>query len=303
MAKRTFSDLDFVDDAYFSALLDEENEQQEQPNNGAEFQVSDAKYAYGLQFQEALMGSVIISQLNKTSISSSILVLEPPLIPTLKSIEVLESGESSKAFCEICAERKEKDEMFAIERCIHSICSDCISKHVAVRIQGGSRIVTCPGLGCEAVLELDSCRPTLPEGVIDLWEKVLCEEMISAAHRFYCPFKDCSAMLVDDNEGGEVIRESECPLCHRLFCAQCHVPWHSGVNCEAFQGLNEDERGKEDLMVMQLANAHKWSRCPQCKFYVERTEGCPHITCRCKFQFCYGCGSEWTSNHGGCERT
>ena len=41
----------FVDDFYFSALLD-------QLENTEEFEVSDAKYAEELQFQEALMASV-----------------------------------------------------------------------------------------------------------------------------------------------------------------------------------------------------------------------------------------------------
>jgi E3 ubiquitin-protein ligase RNF144 len=58
------------------------------------------------------------------------------------------------------------------------------------------------------------------------------------------------------------------------------VPWHSGIECEEFQRLNEDERGREDLMLRELAKDKKWSRCPQCKFYVERTEGCPHMICR-----------------------
>ncbi|WCJ40309.1 RING/U-box superfamily protein [Euphorbia peplus] len=303
MAKRAFDDLDYVDDAYLSAVLNEEDDDDLQ--NGEEFQVSDVKYAYHLQLQEALMGSVVISHFNKTNVPSSILITEPPN-ETLK-IEIMESesGESSKSFCEICAERKEKDEMFEIKTCTHSICSDCITRHAAVKIENSEGIVHCPGLNCDAVVELDSIRGMLPQGVIDLWEKMLCEEMIGAGQRFYCPFKDCSGMLVNDGdeEGGEeVIRESECPFCHRLFCAQCRVPWHSGVDCDEFQGLDEDERERDDLMVMKLATDQKWGRCPQCKFYVERTQGCPHITCRCKFQFCYGCGSEWTLDHGGCQR-
>lgn len=87
-------------------------------------------------------------------------------------------------------------------------------------------------------------------------------------------------MLVYENDGETVISESECPFCHRLFCAQCYVPWHPGVNCEEYQRLNVDERGREDLMVRELAKEKKWSRCPHCKYYVERTEGCPHMTCR-----------------------
>ncbi|CAK7336379.1 unnamed protein product [Dovyalis caffra] len=306
------SDLDFVDDFYFSALFGEDQEGEEEEGGGEgggggeNFEVSDAKYAEGLQFQEALMGSVIISQMKNIGpapmmIEGTQVVLRISDQPTSMEIIDVEAGESSLSFCEICAERKESDQMFKTESCVHSFCNDCISRHVATKVQDSFRIVTCPGLNCRAVLELDACRPVLTRGVIDLWEEALCEEVIDASQRFYCPFKDCSALLVDDNEG-EAIRESECPFCHRLFCAQCYVPWHSGIECEEFLRLNEDERGKEDLMVRELAKDKKWGRCPQCKFYVERTEGCPHMVCRCKFEFCYGCGAQWGQSHGGCSR-
>ncbi|XP_024630900.1 probable E3 ubiquitin-protein ligase RNF144A [Medicago truncatula] len=122
--------------------------------------------------------------------------------------------------------------------------------------------------------------PLLPKELFDKWNDALCEALFVTVPKFYCPFKDCSAMLLDENEGVEDIRESECPFCHRLFCARCHVPWHPGIDCEEYQTLNADERGREDLLVRELANEKKWRRCPTCKFYVEKTEGCLHITCR-----------------------
>ena len=51
--------------------------------------------------------------------------------------------------------------------------------------------------------------------------------------KFYCPYKDCSAMLVDD--GGELVTASECPNCRRLFCAQCRVSWHASIECRDFK--------------------------------------------------------------------
>ncbi|KAJ9189833.1 hypothetical protein P3X46_001085 [Hevea brasiliensis] len=289
MAKENVSALNFADDFYLSLLFDDEEQQE------VVFPFSDAKYAEELQFQEALIGSVINFHMKKNNPSSVLMIEAPP------RQNLLEVGQWSLRFSQICAEMKHSDQMFETERCVHSYCSDCISKHVAAKIHDSVTIITCPGLNCKAVLELDTCRAKLSKGVIDRWEESLCEELISASQRFYCPFKDCSAMLVADNEG-EAIREAECPFCHRLFCARCYVPWHSGVECEVFQSLNEDERGREDLMFIEIAKDKKWSRCPHCKFYVERTDGCPHMICRCKFEFCYGCGSEWTQSHGGCQR-
>jgi E3 ubiquitin-protein ligase RNF144 len=140
--------------------------------------------------------------------------------------------------------------------------------------------VSCPGLNCKGVIELESCISLLPKDLFDKWNDALCEALFCSVPKFYCPFKDCSAMLLDENEGVEDIRESECPFCHRLFCARCHVPWHPGIGCEEYQKLNVDERGSDDLVVRELANQKKWRRCPTCKFYVEKNGGCLHITCR-----------------------
>ncbi|KAF5932634.1 hypothetical protein HYC85_028805 [Camellia sinensis] len=255
------SSIQQVDDFYFSALSNENEDQM--------FPISDSKYAEELQFQEALMSSVIAS---KSSV--------PPLMMIEEKAKAEEVGESSHGFCEICVEKKEADEMFRIDTCSHSFCSDCISKHVTMKIQDHITVVSCPTWDCSGVLQLDDCRPRMSRDVIERWDEVLCESMIPASEKFYCPFKDCSFMLVNDN-GEEVIRECECPKCHRLFCAQCYVPWHSGIECEEFQRLNEDERGREDLMVRELAKSSSWMRCPHCKFYVEKTEGCLHMTCRC----------------------
>ncbi|GMI73000.1 hypothetical protein HRI_000969300 [Hibiscus trionum] len=250
------------------------------------------------QISKAISNSFI------TLVSPSILIqaMPHPASIDIETKEAAAAGESSSlSFCEICVERKENEVMFTTERCLHSYCRDCITKHVSTRVEQSTTIITCPGENCRAVLELHTCRPLLPEAVVHRWEDALCLEFINASQRFYCPFVDCSVPLLND-VGGEVIRESECPFCHRLFCAQCSVPWHTGIECEDFQRLNEDERGREDLMVRELARENKWARCPKCNYYIERTEGCPHMTCRCNLQFCYGCGDERTTSHGGCQR-
>lgn len=279
MGKESASDLMYVDDnVYFSLLSDAEQE------NETTFTVSDEQSAEALQFQEVLMGSLITSQMaNKEALSSSSPEFQAtPPTPNAEPLEeegTKEAGESSQhCICEICDERRRSDEMFRNESCVHSFCSDCTGKHVATKIQEGITIVCCPGLDCKAVLDHDACRPLLPRDVLERWEVALCEAMIPASQKFYCPF--CSAMMVNDSEEGEVIRQAECPLCHGLFCAHCNVPWHPGVDCEEFQRLDEGERGRNDLLLRELARDRKWRNCPNCNYLVERTEGCLHITCR-----------------------
>ncbi|XP_030451991.1 E3 ubiquitin-protein ligase RSL1-like [Syzygium oleosum] len=306
------TDLLLQDDLFLSSLFDDGEDHGNQETVTP--QVPDSEYALELQFQEVLEVSCVMnmnpSKTNAGSFSSLVVVAEAdPNRSQMKVIDPVEmgvqkeGGQSSESFCEICAERKEAKEMFRIRTvCSHTFCSLCISRHVEAKVLENVTTIRCPGLECEGVLQIDSCRQILPENVLCMWEKSLCEAMFLESQKFYCPFKNCSALLIKDCDDGKVIRECECPYCHRLFCAECSVPWHAGVSCEEFQSLNEDERGREDLIVRELAKENKWGRCPKCKFYVERTLGCPHIICRCQFQFCYGCGSEWSEAHGGCAR-
>ncbi|XP_045787344.1 E3 ubiquitin-protein ligase RSL1-like isoform X1 [Trifolium pratense] len=279
----------------------------------------DEAYAQELQFQQTLADSLITStpppppppqpspSLLCVASSSSkpvdvAIILNVEKIKLETNEESNESSSSSIIICEICAETKKTEEMFNNQSCSHSFCSECVIKQVETKIHEKIANVSCPGLNCKGVLELESCISLLPKELIDKWNDALCEALFCSVPKFYCPFKDCSAMLLDENEGVEDIRESECPFCHRLFCASCHVPWHPGIGCEEYQKLNVDERGSDDLVVRELANQKQWRRCPTCKFYVEKNGGCLHITCRCRFEFCYACGEQWSSTHGGCQK-
>nr|GEU47122.1 zinc finger, C6HC-type [Tanacetum cinerariifolium] len=93
--------------------------------------------------------------------------------------------------------------------------------HVAAKIQENITTVRCPDPNCKGIIGPEACRLIVPKEVLDRWEDALCESLILGAEKFYCPFKDCSAMLV--NDGGEAVTSSECPHCYRLFCAQCKV--------------------------------------------------------------------------------
>ncbi|KAE8700362.1 hypothetical protein F3Y22_tig00110557pilonHSYRG00273 [Hibiscus syriacus] len=210
---------------------------------------------------------------------------------------ITEPGESSNSkanqdpsfVCEICVEPKQPNELFNIKGCSHAYCIDCVIKYVASKLQAQITAINCPVENCEGSLEPEYCRNILPKEVFDSWGDALCEAMVLGSQPFYCPFKDCSTLLIDD--GGEAVKESECPNCRRLFCAQCKVPWHAEIECGEFQRLHKDEREKEDIMLMKLAKEKKWGRCPTCRFVVERTQGCRFMRCRCGAAFCYDCGS------------
>ncbi|KAK6793251.1 hypothetical protein RDI58_006704 [Solanum bulbocastanum] len=142
--------------------------------------------------------------------------------------------------CDICVDEKCVNEVFKIIGCSHSYCKECMAKYVGVKLQENICRISCPVSGCNGQLEPYHCRSILPKEVFDRWGDVLCEAMIMGSERFYCPFKDCSALLIDENGKDSVVIQSECPECRRFFCAKCKVAWHWGIVCEEFEKLNKD---------------------------------------------------------------
>lgn len=162
--------------------------------------------------------------------------------------------EESLCVCGICMDAIPDEKKFRIQNCSHIFCNGCITKHVAAKIEENTSVVQCPNPNCKEGIELEHCRSIIPKEVFDKWGDILCENLVVEAEKFFCPFKECSAMLMRDGE--EVVTSSECPHCKRLFCAQCRVSWHAGIDCEEFQRSKREkgEKGENgDSIVTKLA--------------------------------------------------
>lgn len=215
----------------------------------ADYYESDDTYAENLQLQEALEASLYMQSTSEAS--------------------------SSQLSCEICTEDKESHQMFQIQGCPHSFCSACISSHVLSKLGDNIIKISCLSDDCENVMELESLRSLIPSDVAARWENQLSESTILSSQKYYCPYTDCRELLIDDEDDeGDIITESECPYCRRLFCAQCKVPWHDGLSCEEF------ERDVQDDGLRLLVEENNWQACPECGAIVEKIDGCRHIVCR-----------------------
>ena len=184
----------------------------------------------------------------------------------------------SLCVCDICMDVIPDERKFKIQNCSHIFCNGCIRRHVVAKIEGNKTVVRCPNPNCKDVIEPEHCCSIIPKKVFDKWGDILCENVVVETQKFFCPFKDCSALLIRD--GDEVVTSSECPHCNRLFCAQCKVSWHAGINCEEFKRSKREKGENGDSLVQKLAKKKGWRKCPKCRFYVERIAGCSLITCR-----------------------
>lgn len=99
-------------------------------------------------------------------------------------------------------------------------------------------------------------------------------------NRVYCHRKTCSAFLGPQKEHPTPLY---CPRCTSLTCAKCTAATHPGRPCES----------QSDEEVLALAEETGWKRCPGCRHLVELSVGCFHMTCRCRYEFCYLCTARW----------
>ncbi|ERM96072.1 probable E3 ubiquitin-protein ligase RNF217 [Amborella trichopoda] len=280
---------------------------------------SDEAYAGSLQLQEIIFSSIksspsrtnpfSLSTTNSSSLSANSSPYNPKTthkrgfslftwLSEKNRRKETETGSSSSGFfCDICTDHKAYEGKFSNPICSHSYCKDCIVRHIESRLQENHTMISCPSPSCKQFLERESCKSFVPKSAFERWGAALSEASILGISKFYCPFKDCSELLEFDGDRNGSIKESECPYCNRLFCARCRVAWHHGLECWEFEKVREDERGRNDILFLTLAEGQKWKKCPNCKIYVEKKEGCPHITCRCKYEFCYNCGSSWSDAH------
>lgn len=226
--------------------------------------------------------------------------------------EVVEASEDTplvKEQCSICLEAEYPSEFFDGMVCSHRFCSTCMVLHIQSRLKEKMGTIHCPEPNCSEYLSPQQCQLILPKQTLEEWCLTLVEEEIPSSQKFYCPFKDCSALLLKDvpevgnstEPAAVVIKESECPECRRLFCAQCGVPWHVGLDCSDLEKLSFSERDKNDLLLLKLAKKKDWQVCGKCGQIVEKTSGCCHMICRCGYEFCYKCGSKWKNDTVPCK--
>lgn len=296
------ADLMVIDDLHLIALCQDTNQA------GA---MSDEDYAMELQLQEVIVSSAMAATVVQSSCTPQPEMIVPAAIddgavqetpihvvgecsysscPLLAAPAPVEDAAAAAAttalvevaeiICKICLDYMSPPNMHrASGACTHSFCAACLAGYISSKIQDSISEIKCPEEDCDIVLDPELFQDMLPKEAFEAWGLALCRStVLGASNVCYCPFSDCSEMMVDERGGG--VPESECPVCRRLFCAQCGVPWHAGVTCAEYEQLAPGDRGKDDMVVLEMAKGKKWRRCPRCKFLVEKHEGCMHITCR-----------------------
>mmetsp|Transcript_6231 Transcript_6231/g.6985 ORF Transcript_6231/g.6985 Transcript_6231/m.6985 type:complete len:128 (+) Transcript_6231:936-1319(+) len=105
----------------------------------------------------------------------------------------------------------------------------------------------------------------------------------------HCPTPDCK--FVFEWDGDKENQQFKCKFCDKTYCIMCRVDWHEGLNCKEYRELNGYP--PEDRAFYKYIKGTQFKQCPKCQFWVEKSSGCDHMTCRCKYEFCYKCGGKY----------
>ncbi|GJN87212.1 hypothetical protein Rhopal_000157-T1 [Rhodotorula paludigena] len=201
--------------------------------------------------------------------SSPQAVYQPSQRPQLKSpkVECIICTDSCPRQATVRVSCKEK----------HSYCFRCLTALFIAATKDESLFPpSCDG----TVIPLDLARPHLTSQELKLYKRKSLE--FTCPNRLYCSNARCSAFLGPSQPLKSAIR---CGECKSWTCVACKAPWHGQFG---LCGASPDD---EAAAALQRDFAYK--RCPSCHRVVELESGCDHITCQCRYEFCFNCLAKW----------
>lgn len=182
--------------------------------------------------------------------------------------------------------------------CSHNFCCDCWAYYVESRLDD---ILTLVNSNCPQV----NCNIKVPEKALMVFTKSLNDEEKMATLKKailknftdfnkdmkWCPAPGCGICI---RSFSHYNREIECE-CGTNFCFSCGKEGHRPCQCEMVNAWDLKNSSESENVNWLLANT---KQCPQCKKFIEKNQGCNHMTCRqsaggCGYEFCWICLGEW----------
>ena len=190
--------------------------------------------------------------------------------------------------CSICDNELTEEEYEHNKlQCEHISCDECWYKYLSSRItEAKVANIKCFAYKCETDLteEFINSKISKDDKIVQKFKEFTFKnEIMRSSNKKFCPFPGCDSYIERINKEKYV----ECKNGHKC-CYICLKDWHGTAECD--EELDKDfQLWKENKII---------KRCPQCKFYTEKNEGCNHMTCaECQYQWCWLCEGKYTYDH------
>jgi hypothetical protein len=184
-------------------------------------------------------------------------------------------------------------------RCKCNVCHECVYNWIKASNADNTHIETefinCPMYSCKKEISKDWLYCSLPTRYLnDLNEIFMKKYLNSSSDIKKCPISGCtySGYLEKFNKCS---KEYECDLCKNKWKDSDNTNKSLVMNIlsygNPFQVVNSFFEELSEMRIKVLT-----SQCYHCNRNIHKFEGCNHITCICKKEFCYNCLGDY-HNH------
>ena len=187
------------------------------------------------------------------------------------------------------------------DTCLHIerfVCDVCLYETVKCLVDDSMiyyNEVTCPEPDCQGKLDYIAIREILlvigkNNALFEKYDQHLTYRQLEQMTGFVWCAHGCGSGQLHDNSASSNFLVI-CNQCQKQTCFKHRTIWHTDMSCDQY-----------DIVQSQPSEnsaTDKWleiftKQCPQCKWYIQKNEGCDHMTCRhCKHEFCWECFADY----------
>ncbi|XP_027793599.2 E3 ubiquitin-protein ligase RNF144A isoform X3 [Marmota flaviventris] len=195
--------------------------------------------------------------------------------------------------CKLCLGEYPVEQMTTIAQCQCIFCTLCLKQYVELLIKEGlETAISCPDAACpkQGRLQEDEIECMVAAEIMQRYKKLQFErEVLFDPCRTWCPASSCQAVCQVQDMGLQTPQLVQCKACDMEFCSACRARWHPGQGCPETMPITFLPGETSSAFRMEGDDA-PIKRCPKCKVYIERDEGCAQMMCKsCKHAFCWYC--------------
>ncbi|XP_076415375.1 E3 ubiquitin-protein ligase RNF144A isoform X1 [Peromyscus maniculatus bairdii] len=195
--------------------------------------------------------------------------------------------------CKLCLGEYPAEQMTTIAQCQCIFCTLCLKQYVELLIKEGlETAISCPDAACpkKGHLQENEIECMVAAEIMQRYKKLQFErEVLFDPCRTWCPASTCQAVCQLQDIGLQTPQLVQCKACDMEFCSACKARWHPGQGCPETMPITFLPGETSSAFKMEEGDA-PIKRCPKCRVYIERDEGCAQMMCKnCKHAFCWYC--------------
>ena len=205
--------------------------------------------------------------------------------------------------CPICYDTVSHPESLG---CGHTYCTACLQHYLTSAPDTKKFPLVC--MGNEATCDIPISIPIIKKFLTEQRFNHLIEvAFLSYLDKHpqelkYCTTPDCS-QIYQSNSTKAVL---QCPSCFSTICPSCHEEAHEGMTCD--ERKLHSNSAEQERLTNEWASMNGVKKCPTCSVWLEKTEGCNHMECKCGAHICWRCMGVFTAgtiyahmetDHGG----